>query len=56
MAVLFGVYSRLAPGVGESSGVAILAAFAITQVFAALKVALRVAFLASELALFEVTS
>lgn len=56
MTALFAVYSLLAPGAADSTGTAILLAAALGQAFVLVKVALRVAFLASELALFEVAS
>ncbi len=54
MAVLFLVYSMLAPGSGDSTPLAILLAFALSQVFLVAKQALRIAFLGSEMAFFEI--
>ncbi len=53
---LFLVYAQLAPGAAESTRFAILAAVAVSQFFLVAKLALRVAFLGSEMAFFEVSS
>jgi hypothetical protein len=54
MALLFLVYSVVAPGAGDSTPLAILLALGLGQIFLVAKLALRIAFLGSEMALFEV--
>ncbi|MFQ5527508.1 MAG: hypothetical protein ACE5GX_14745 [Thermoanaerobaculia bacterium] len=54
LVALFALYSIAAPGVADSTPLAILAAAALGQLFVVLKLALRIALLGSELALFEV--
>ncbi len=46
-------YAAVAPGAGQSSWISLIAAFAVGQVYLALRWYLRLARLASELALFE---
>ena len=50
--MLLALYSRVAPGAGESSPAAILLAIAVSQLFLLLRLALRVGLLSSELVLF----
>ena len=54
MFLLFLGYHILSPGAGDSTPLTILTALAIGQVFLVAKQALRIAFLASEVAFFEV--
>lgn len=53
LAVVFGLYSVAAPGAGDSTPLAILFAFGVSQLFMWVKHALRVGLLASEVAFFE---
>ena len=55
MLALFGLYALAAPGAGDSTALAIVAATAVGQVFLLAKLALRVAFLGAEMAFFEVS-
>lgn len=54
MVLLFLIYSAVAPGSRDSTPLAILFAFGLSQVFVVAKHALRIAFLGSELAFFEI--
>jgi len=56
MILLFLIYSGLAPGAGDSSSAAILVGFLVSQVFVAAKLALRVAFLSSQLTYYEINA
>ncbi|MBT8461811.1 MAG: hypothetical protein KJO44_04740 [Gemmatimonadetes bacterium] len=53
MAILFGVYSLLAPEASDSTRLAIVLGFGLGQLFLVIKTSLRVAWLAAEVALFE---
>ena len=53
--VLFLVYSVVAPGVGDSTPLTILLALGLSQIFLIAKQALRIAFLGSEVAFFEMS-
>ncbi|MCP4201408.1 MAG: hypothetical protein GY769_05670 [bacterium] len=54
MALWYLAYSIVAPGSGDSTPLAILLAFALSQLFLLVKQALRIAFLGSEMTFFEV--
>jgi hypothetical protein len=53
--VALGLYSLIAPGAGQASGLAIFLAFLVGQIFLALKLILRLTFFGGQMALYETT-
>jgi hypothetical protein len=51
-----GLYALIAPGANQASAVGVIAAFAIGQIFLAVKLITRLTFFGGQMALFEATA
>jgi len=56
LALALGIYSLIAPGAGQVSGLAIFLAFLLGQIFLAIKLILRLTFFGGQMALYEATA